>query len=197
MKPGHLHAWLRFGRLVAGVRPALLHLLTASSLSLALCDVAAGAFPQGNSGEGKSADPSPANRRDEPPPELARFFRPPEEYRDQYGEFRSPLIFADSTPVRTAADWERRRAEIRETWHRLMGPWPALIENPRVETVATTRRENLTQHQLRIEIALGNGMVDAFLLVPDGDGPFPAVLALYYDAQTGVGLGTPLRDYGG
>ena len=38
-------------------------------------------------------------------------------------------------------------------------------------------------------------MVDAFMLVPDGDGPFPAVLNLYYDAQTGIGKGTPLRDH--
>ena len=29
-------------------------------------------------------------------------------------------------------------------------------------------------------------MVDAFLLVPDGKGPFPAVVVVYYDAQTGV-----------
>ncbi|MEX0717560.1 MAG: hypothetical protein WD066_13290 [Planctomycetaceae bacterium] len=49
---------------------------------------------------------------------------------------------------------------------------------------------------MRVEIALGNEMVDGFLLVPDGEGPFPAVLVLYYDAQTGVGLGSALRDYG-
>jgi hypothetical protein len=61
--------------------------------------------------------------------------------------------------------------------------------------VETTRRENLTQHQLRLGIALGEEMVDAFLLVPDGPGPFPAVLVVYYDAQTGVGLGTKMRDY--
>ena len=39
-------------------------------------------------------------------------------------------------------------------------------------------------------------MVDTFLLVPDGKGPLPAVVVVYYNAQTGVGLGTKMRDYG-
>lgn len=130
------------------------------------------------------------------PAELSEFFRPPEEYRNDFGPFRSPLKFADGTPVKSPQDWQRRRSEILETWHRAMGPWPALIEKPKVETVQTTRRDNITQHQLRLDIALGGETVDAFLLVPDGKGPFPAVVVVYYDAQTGVGLGTKMRDYG-
>src|SRR5262249_15384955 len=59
-----------------------------------------------------------------------------------------------------------------------------------------THRDNLTQHQLRLGIGLNGEMVDAFLLVPDGKGPFPAVVVVYYDAQTGVGLGAKNRDYG-
>jgi len=39
-------------------------------------------------------------------------------------------------------------------------------------------------------------MVDAFMLIPDGDGPFPAVVVPYYDAQSGVGLGLEFRDFG-
>ena len=30
-----------------------------------------------------------------------------------------------------------------------MGPWPPLIERPRVEIVNTTRRQRITQQQLR------------------------------------------------
>lgn len=48
-----------------------------------------------------------------PPPELARFFQPPEQYRSDFGTFRSPLLFADGTQVKTPADWQRRREEIR------------------------------------------------------------------------------------
>jgi dienelactone hydrolase len=136
---------------------------------------------------------------DQPPAALAPFFTPPEKYRTDFGSFRSPLLFADGTRVRTAADWPRRRAEILSTWHKVMGPWPPLIEKPRVEVVGKVRRGNITQHQLRIEIALGGEMVDALLLVPNGGAPArkrPAVLVVYYDAETGAGLGAPLRDYG-
>src|SRR5256714_1225035 len=134
-----------------------------------------------------------------PQAELAEFFAPPKQYQSDFAKFRSPFVFADGRLVRTPADWQRRRAEILSTWHKLMGPWPALIEKPRVEVVNTTHRENIAQHQLRVEIALGGEMVDALLLVPDDQVPAhkrPAVLVVYYDAETGVGLGAPLRDYG-
>jgi dienelactone hydrolase len=114
-------------------------------------------------------------------------------------KFRSPLVFNDGTRVQTPADWPRRREEILSTWHQIMGPWPPLIERPRVEVVSTVRRQNITQQQLRIQIALGGEMVDALLLIPDGEAPVrkrPAVLVVYYDAETGAGLGAPLRDYG-
>jgi arylsulfatase A-like enzyme len=136
-------------------------------------------------------------RKDHKPPrELAEFFAPPPEYRGKRGKYRSPLEFYGGGKVKTAEDWQRRRAEILKTWHKIMGPWPALIDRPRVETVRITRRGTITQRQLRLGIALGGEMVDAFLLVPDGDGPFPAVLVTYYDAQTGAGLGKELRDFG-
>lgn len=140
---------------------------------------------------GRAAEPP------KPPAEIASFFTVPEKYRGDLGAFRSPLLFADGTRVQSAGEWPRRRQEILSTWHKMMGPWPKLIEKPRVEIVKTTRRENIVQHQVRIEVALGDAMVDALLLVPD-DGKSekrPAVLVVYYDAETGAGLGTPLRDY--
>src|SRR5207247_9979728 len=82
---------------------------------------------------------------------------------------------------------------------RIMGPWPDLIERPRLEVVNTTRREKIIQQQIRVEIAPVGEMVDALLLVPEGEAPAkkrPAVLVVYYDAETGAGLGAPLRDYG-
>lgn len=131
-----------------------------------------------------------------PPPQLRRFFSPPPDYDGELGEHRSPLVFADGTPVNSPADWQRRREEIRARWHEAMGPWPPLVETPTFETVEITRRGNVTQRQLRIGIGPAGEMVDAFLLVPDGDGPFPAVLVPYYDAQTGAGLGIEGRDFG-
>ena len=141
--------------------------------------------------------PQPA-RLQKPPAELAEFFVPPEPYRSDFGAFRSPLLFGNGARVQSSADWQRRREEILSSWHKLMGPWPPLIETPRVEVVNTARRENITQQQLRVQIALGGEFVDALLLLPDEAVPArkrPAVLVVYYDAETGAGLGAPFRDY--
>jgi hypothetical protein len=127
---------------------------------------------------------------------LAPFFRPPAEFAGDLGGYRSPLLFADGTPVRNAADWQKRRQELLDTWHGFMGRWPALIEKPRVEYLEKERRDNFTQHHLRLEIAPDRTTEDAYLLVPDETGPFPAVLVVYYEAKTGIGRGkAELRDF--
>ncbi len=137
-----------------------------------------------------------AKENHEPPASLAKFFAPPREYEGKLGTFRSPLTFADGSKVSSPEDWQRRRAEILEQWHKIMGGWPKLIEKPRFESVSIRRRHQITERRLRIEIGIGGEMVDAFMLVPDGDGPFPAVVVPYYDAQTGAGLGLEYRDFG-
>ncbi len=132
-----------------------------------------------------------------PPERLAPFFQPPAEYARDMGNYRSPLKFLDGSPVKNAEDWKRRRQEILKTWQDFMGPWPALIEKPRIEKREKERRDNVTQYHLRLEVAPGRTTEDAYLLVPDGKGPFPAVLVVFYDAKTGVGLGeAKLRDFG-
>ncbi len=127
--------------------------------------------------------------------ELDEFFRAPPECSNDLGAYRSPLKFDDGGEVRTAEGWQRRRKEILDRWHRIMGPWPPLLERPRIEYLEKQRRENFTQHRVRVEIARGF-MCPAILLVPDGQGPFPAAVVPYYDAETGAGLGKELRDFG-
>lgn len=132
----------------------------------------------------------------EPDTRLASYFRTPTAFVGKLGNYKSPLTFADGSPVRTADDWAKRRREIRKTWHTLMGPWPKVIDKPKIEYLANERREKLTQHHIRIEIAPGLSTEDAYLLVPDGEGPFPAVLVVFYDALTGIGRSkTPRCDF--
>jgi dienelactone hydrolase len=77
-----------------------------------------------------------------------------------------------------------------------MGPWPALFEKPKVEVLSSSRRDNFTQHKVRIEIA-PHQISDGWLLVPEGEGRFPAVLVLYYEPETSIGISNePLRDFG-
>lgn len=132
----------------------------------------------------------------EPSAALAPFFQPPAEFANDFGDYRSPLKFDDGTAVRTVEDWQRRRAEIRKYWHTAMGAWPPLLEKPTVEYLDQERRENVAQHHIRIETAPGRLVDDAYLLRPDGEGPFPAVVVVYYESKTGIGMGkSPLRDF--
>ena len=119
-------------------------------------------------------------------------FSPPAEFAGRGGEYRSPLLFADGTAVATAADWPRRRAEIAREWHALMGAWPPLLEAPKLERLSETTREGSSetfrQIRVRVEIAAGRHE-EGWLLLPSGDGPFPAVIVPFYEPETSVGLG--------
>ena len=127
---------------------------------------------------------------------IAPYFQPPAEFKDKFGSYRSPLLFDDGRRVQSAADWPKRRREILDAWNALMGPWPPVIEKPKVDVLSKSRFEDFTQQRVRIEIApkqTGEG----WLLTPDGKGPFPAVLVVYYEPETSAGLNPkqPLRDF--
>jgi dienelactone hydrolase len=128
---------------------------------------------------------------------IAPFFDAPVEFADKFGNYRSPLLFNDGTRAKSAADWPRRRKEILDTWHEMMGPWPAVIEKPKVEVLSQSRRDSLTYKHVRMEIGPGQ-TGEGWLLMPDGKGPFPAVLVVYYEPETSIGQNPkqPLRDFG-
>ena len=127
--------------------------------------------------------------------QIGPFFTPPAEFADDFGRFRSPLRFQDGRTVKSAADWTERREEILRYWRKVMGPWPSLIEKPKIEYLTTTHRENFTQHRVRVEVAPGQ-TEEGYLLVPEGRRPFPAVFVPYYEPETSVGLSTnKLRDF--
>ena len=133
---------------------------------------------------------------DEPPAKLAPYFKPPAEFAKDFGAYRSPLTFDDGTVVKNAKEWSNRRGEILKYWHGQMGEWPALIEKPKVELGAKTDRDGVMQYALKIETAPGRTVEDAYLLVPAGKGPFPAVVVVFYEANTGIGKGkAEFRDF--
>lgn len=130
-----------------------------------------------------------------PPAEIAPFFKAPEPFAADRGDYKSPLLFADGGRVVSAEDWKRRRAEILKQWTEILGEWPAVIEKPHLEVVDSKVRENFIQKRIRLKIA--KGQTDAgYLLVPQGVGPFPAIFVPYYEPETSIGLGEhPLRDF--
>jgi len=128
---------------------------------------------------------------------IAPYSQPPAEFANQLGQFRSPLLFNDGSKVTKAAEWPRRRKEILRQWNELMGPWPSTIDQPKVEMLSETNREQFIQRRVRVEIASGQ-TGEGWLLLPQGRGPFPAALVVYYEPETSVGLNPqqPFRDYG-
>jgi dienelactone hydrolase len=126
---------------------------------------------------------------------IAPFFTPPPQYADDCGTYSSPLKFYNGAPVRTPAEWPARRAEILAKWHGLMGAWPPLLEKPQIKFLEKTRRDNVTQHKVEVEIAPDHRTIAGYLLVPDGSGPFPAVVTVFYEPETAIGLGKEQRGF--
>ena len=122
-------------------------------------------------------------------------FNPPEDWRDRLGEYRSPLIFNDGQMVTTNVDWQRRRSELLSDWNGLLGAWPALITEPKLEVLEEVRRENFRQLKVRF-LWTPTELTTGYLLIPDGEGRRPAVLTVYYEPETSIGLGKELRDFG-
>lgn len=125
---------------------------------------------------------------------IGPLFEPDEQFADAFGSYRSPLRFENGEKATTPAQWERRREEILARWHELMGPWPQVIEDPEVEILGSERRENFVQHEVRFDLAPGHP-TEGYLLVPDGEGRRPAVVTVYYEPETAIGLKGENRDF--
>ena len=140
------------------------------------------------------------SRTDAPPvrtkswDKIASYFSPPQRWQGEFGNYTSPLEFADGTTVKTPADWQRRRTEIVTQWQGLLGEWPSLITEPKVEVLDTTRRDNFTQHRIRFNWT-PHEQTTGYLLIPDGDGLKPAVVTVFYEPETAIGQGSPNRDF--
>jgi len=128
------------------------------------------------------------------PPAIAKYFTVPEKWVDDRGDYRSPLQFADGTVAQTPERWRQRRSEILNQWHELMGQWPAPVENPQLEVIESTRRENFRQLKVRLQWVPGESTT-GYLLIPDGDGPRPAVITVFYEPETAIGERGEFRDF--
>jgi hypothetical protein len=97
------------------------------------------------------------------------------------------MRFDDGRQVKQPGDWPRRRAEIRANWEAIVGKWPALLEKPAVDFLAREHVENFTRHKIRLQLA-ADVKRDAYLLIPDGQGKFPAVICVFYTAETSANV---------
>jgi len=137
---------------------------------------------------------APAYGGDEGPGTPAALFRPPPALAGDLGAYRSVLAFDDGRPVRSAADWAERRREILKTWHGFLGPWPPRMARPEVTESGRDARQGFTERRVKVGVA-PDRTVEGYLLVPGGEGPFPAVLIVFYEPETAVGRGKPQLDF--
>lgn len=126
---------------------------------------------------------------------LQPHFSPPPEYAGKYGDYRNPLQFYDGREVKTPADWKKRRKEILRRWHDLMGHWPRLIKKPAFEILDSVRLEGYARLHIEFEWRRGE-KTRGYLLLPDEKGIKPAVVTVFYEPETAVGLKRPDRDFG-
>ncbi len=89
-----------------------------------------------------------------------------------------PLRFLDGRPVRNAADWAARRAEIRALFEKYVtGTFPAKPPLERVVAMDETRGAGWTTRNVRLEFGPGGkGTLRVQLTIPDGPGPFPVLI---------------------
>src|SRR5690348_13343513 len=73
------------------------------------------------------------------PPLLAPHFHAPAEFSGDFGTYRSPLLFEDGSQVKSAADWTRRRVEIRNKWLAMLGGDFELLPSPQMKFFESER----------------------------------------------------------
>jgi len=127
---------------------------------------------------------------------LRKLTSPPPEFQNNFGNLRSPLRFENGQLVASPNQWQERRAEILKEWTDLMGQWPDVITDPEVTIIDTTRREDFTQHQIRF-LWTPTEETTGYLLIPDRPAKekLPAIITVYYEPETAIGLGKENRDF--
>lgn len=140
---------------------------------------------------------SPAsNRKTEIWKKISPYFTAPEEFRHQFGDYRSPLKFYDGRKVKTKKEWTIRRKEILSRWHDLMGEWPAILNEQKLVMLDSVSKEAYTQYRISF-FWTPSEKTEGYLLVPKGKSnvKYPAVITVFYEPETAIGEGTPNRDF--
>jgi dienelactone hydrolase len=89
-----------------------------------------------------------------------------------------PLRALDGREVRTPAEWPARRAELRELFEKYVtGTFPPRPAIARAVILGETRGEGYVTRSLRLEFGPGSrGFLRIAVVLPDGPGPFPALI---------------------
>ncbi len=118
---------------------------------------------------------------------LQPYFYPPDSLKGDFGDFRSPLVFNNGEVVKTPKQWEKRKQEIKVDWEGYLGKWPELYKKQNLEYLDTVDKGSYTQYIVRFKWT-PNEYTEGYLLVPkNSKGKMPAVVTVFYDAETAIG----------
>lgn len=105
----------------------------------------------------------------------------------------SLLAFEDGSEVKTIADWERRRSEIRELFENhvygkaLLGrPEAMTFEIRTSESPFLDGRATLTEVRIRFSEAAESPFLDLLLLKPKSEKPVPTILAMNFSGNHSI-----------
>jgi pimeloyl-ACP methyl ester carboxylesterase len=90
-----------------------------------------------------------------------------------------PLKFLDGKPVRTAADWKLRRAEIQRLYEKYdLGTIPPKPKLDRAVLLDETPGKGYIVRNVRLEFGTGGkGTLRVQVMIPEGKGPYPVLMA--------------------
>lgn len=125
---------------------------------------------------------------------IETFFSPPKQYEEKYGEFRSLFQFYNGGKVETKEDWRKRREEILQKWHGMMGEWPDLLKDQEFELIDSIQKYGYIEYRVSFNW-LPEERTEGYFLVPDLAGKLPAVITVFYEPETAVGKGKEYRDF--
>lgn len=103
---------------------------------------------------------------------------------------------ADGSRISTPEEWLARREEIRQEWLDIIGHGPENMEVKPLTVTYSVRCDSITRYTVECEW-LPDMVTTGYLLVPDeASTPSAAVITLFYEPETAVGLGTTAdRDF--
>jgi pimeloyl-ACP methyl ester carboxylesterase len=90
-----------------------------------------------------------------------------------------PLKFLDGRPVKSAADWKARRAEIWSLYQKYdLGTFPPKPKLDRAVVLDETRGNGYLIRNVRLEFGpQGKGSMRVQVMIPSGQGPFPVLIS--------------------